>query len=419
MLSPAAKAELEKQGYRIVGTHSAVKTCGWTKNMIRGEGGCYKLKFYGIMSHQCMQMTTSISCANRCTFCWRGYKAPVSKEWKWEVDTPEDIHAGAMQAHHQLLVGFGGSATANQTAYAKSKEIKHVALSLTGEPIFYPRINESLALFNHDGVSTFLVTNAQYPEQIRDLKPVTQLYVSVDAPTKEMLKEVDKPLFKDYWERLLLSLDYLAQKKQRTCVRLTVVKGENDVLLDKYAELIKRGNPDFIEAKAYMHVGPSRERLTQENMPLHEEIVSFSKALVKYLSDWEIVSEHVSSHVVMLAKKKFKLDGVWHTWIDFEKWHQLVNIDPDGKDFTSMDFLRKTPQVGLSGKGSLDSMPEEKRKRFLAEKKVLSSYGEEAYTFVDEKTEEMDFYAGKEESIEKEVTVKEEVEEEEKLVVVG
>ena len=92
---------------------------------------------------------------------------------------------------------------------------------------------------------------------------------------------------------------------------------------------------------------------------------------------------------------------------------------PDGKDFTSMDFLRKTPQVGLSGKGSLDSMPEEKRKRFLAEKKVLSSYGEEAYTFVDEKTEEMDFYAGKEESIEKEVTVKEEVEEEEKLVVVG
>lgn len=406
MLSPASKAELEKQGYRIVGSHSAVKTCGWTKNMIRGEGGCYKLKFYGIMSHQCMQMTTSISCANRCTFCWRGYKAPVSKEWNWDVDAPEDIHAGAMQAHHKLLVGFGGSATANQAAYEKSKTIKHVALSLTGEPIFYPRINESLALFNRDGVSTFLVTNAQYPEQIRDLKPVTQLYLSVDAPTKEMLKEVDKPLFKDYWERMLQSLDYLAQKKQRTCIRLTIVKGENDVLLNKYAELIKRGNPDFIEAKAYMFVGPSRQRLSQENMPLHEEIVSFSKALVKHLPDWEIVSEHVSSHVVMFAKKKFKIKGVWHTWIDFEKWHQLVHADPGGKNFTSMDFLRKTPQVGLSGKGSLDSMPEAKREKFFAEKKALNSY-----TFVDEKTEEMDFYAGKE--VEEELA-----EREEKLIVV-
>src|SRR3989338_357194 len=144
MLTPAAKAELEKQQYRIVGSHSAVKTCGWTKNMIRGEGGCYKLKFYGIMSNQCMQMTTSISCANRCTFCWRGYKAPVGKEWKWDIDTPDFIFDESAKAHHKLLVGFGGHPTANKTAYARSKQVKHVALSLTGEPITYPRINELL-----------------------------------------------------------------------------------------------------------------------------------------------------------------------------------------------------------------------------------------------------------------------------------
>ena len=92
MLTQEAKLELEKQGYRVVGNHSAVKTCGWTKTMIRGQGGCYKLKFYGIMSNQCLQMTTSISCANRCTFCWRGYKAPVATEWKWDNDDPEKIH---------------------------------------------------------------------------------------------------------------------------------------------------------------------------------------------------------------------------------------------------------------------------------------------------------------------------------------
>ena len=33
MLSKTARDELEKQHYRIVGDHSAVKTCGWTKKM--------------------------------------------------------------------------------------------------------------------------------------------------------------------------------------------------------------------------------------------------------------------------------------------------------------------------------------------------------------------------------------------------
>jgi tRNA wybutosine-synthesizing protein 1 len=381
MLTPDAKAELEKQQYRIVGEHSAVKVCGWTKNMIKGKGGCYKLKFYGIMSNQCMQMTTSISCANRCTFCWRGYKAPVSKEWKWEVDDPEMIHKGSKEAHHKLLIGFKGSDKANQRAYTQSNNIKHVALSLTGEPIFYPKINASIELFNKDGISTFMVTNGQYPEQIKNLKPVTQLYVSIDAPTKEMLKQVDVPLFKDYWERLNLSLDYLKQKKERTCVRLTVIKGMNDQHLDKYAELINRGSSDFIEVKAYMHVGPSQQRLSRDNMPLHEEVVAFSKKLVEFLDDYEIVSEHIPSRVVMFAKKKYKVDGVWMTWIDYPKWHELVN---SGEEFSTEEYRVKTPQVGLSGKGTIDGMPEHKQE---AAKKELANY-----VFVDESTEEMDLY---------------------------
>ena len=382
MLTPGAKAELEKQQYRIIGSHSAVKTCGWTKNMINGEGGCYKLKFYGIMSNQCMQMTTSISCANRCTFCWRGYKAPVSKEWKWEVDDPKMIYEQSLQAHHKLLIGFGGSAKANKTAYAKSKEVKHVALSLTGEPITYPKMNELIDKFHGDGISTFLVTNSQYPEHIKNLKPITQLYCSVDAPTKELLKEVDVPLFADFWERMILSLEYLAEKKQRTCIRLTMIKGINNLLPDKYAELIHLGSPDFIEAKAYMHVGPSQQRLQRENMPLHEEVVAFSRELLAFLPDYDIVSEHIPSRVVMFAKKKFLQNGIWHTWIDFEKFQELAL---SSQDFSTDDYLKKTPQVGISGKGSLDRSEEFKKK--LAEKHKIFEL-----PMVDEHTEEMDFY---------------------------
>jgi len=386
MLTEAAKTELEKQAYRIVGSHSAVKTCGWTKNMINGQGGCYKLKFYGIMSNQCMQMTTSISCANRCTFCWRGYKAPVSKEWKWGVDEPQMIFDGSLEAHHKLLIGFKGSDKANKAAYNKSQTVKHVALSLTGEPIIYPRLNELIDKYHEQGISTFLVSNAQYDQQIKDLKPITQLYLSIDAPTKELLKEIDRPLFTDYWERMHRSLDNLAEKKQRTCIRLTMIKGENMVHPEKYAELINKGQSDFIEVKAYMHVGPSTQRLTKDNMPLHEEVVVFTKELIEHLDDYEIVSEHIPSRVVMLARKKYKIDGVWHTWIDFPKFDELyAEFVKTGKEFTSDDYNLKTPQVGLSGKGTLARMPEHVRERYLKEHP-------EAHIFVDESTQELDFY---------------------------
>lgn len=359
---------LEKQQYRIIGQHSAVKTCGWTKQMIRGNGGCYKLKFYGIMSNQCMQMTTSISCANRCTFCWRGYKAPVSKEWKWGVDEPEMILDGSIKAHHNLLVGFKGNKEAK--TYEKSTTVKHVALSLTGEPIIYPRMNELIDGFHKEGISTFLVTNAQFPEQIRDLKPITQLYISLDAPNKELLKKVDVPLFKDYWERLNQSLEYMAEKKGRTCIRLTVVKGLNDVMPEKYAKLIHKANPDFLEVKAYMYVGASRERLKKENMPLHEDIVVFTKELIKYLQDYDIVSEHIPSRVVMLAKKTFKKNNKWQTWINFKKFHELA---ASGKEFSTEDFLLPTPQTGLSGKGTIDLV----RERELNKVKVVNKVNED------------------------------------------
>lgn len=46
----------------------------------------------------------------------------------------------------------------------------------------------------------------------RSLVPVTQLYVSVDASTKESLKKIDRPLFRDFWPRFINSLEALAEK---------------------------------------------------------------------------------------------------------------------------------------------------------------------------------------------------------------
>lgn len=354
MLTAHAKERLTKQQYRVIGSHSAVKVCGWTKNMIKGQGGCYKLKFYGIMSNQCMQMTPSMSCANRCSFCWRDYKAPVAKEWKWDVDEPSMILKESLHQHHKLLEGFGGNPKAIPAAYKASKDVKHVALSLNGEPITYPRMNELVKDFHEKGISTFLVTNGQHPGHIKDLDPITQLYISVDAPNPKLLKEIDNPLYENYWEKLLESLDGLAAKKGRTTIRLTVMQNYNDIEPENYAKLITRGDADFIEIKGYMHVGASQLRLSRDNMPEHEHVLRFAKEVAQYLPEYELVSEHLPSRVVLLAKKKFYIDGEWWTWINYPKFTELVTR---GKEFTTDEYMAKTPKPLLGIKSDTSDLP--------------------------------------------------------------
>lgn len=68
MVSPLLYKSLTKQGYKIIGSHSGVKICRWTKAALRGRGFCYKHSFYGIQSHLCMETTPSLACANKCVF---------------------------------------------------------------------------------------------------------------------------------------------------------------------------------------------------------------------------------------------------------------------------------------------------------------------------------------------------------------
>ncbi|MBI2629058.1 4-demethylwyosine synthase TYW1 [Candidatus Pacearchaeota archaeon] len=329
---------LEKQGYRKIGNHSAVKVCEWTKKMLRGHGGCYKYVFYGIRSHQCLQMTTSMFCASRCKFCWRGLKAPVSKSWYGPVDSPEHIINHSIDAQIKLLQGFKGSKNLvnkdNKKKVSEMENIRHVALSLTGEPITYPLINEIIKAFHKRKISTFLVTNAQYPEQIKKIDKVTQLYLSIDAPNKKLMEKIDRPLYKDFWQRMEECLDLLKTRSYRTCIRLTLIKNENMTDLQGYADLINRGKPDFIELKSYVWVGESQRNYKPSNMPFMDDVRQFSKKLLEYLPDYEIMREHIPSRVVLLIKKSLKKK----CWIDFPKFFQLLE---QNKPFTAEDYCSK------------------------------------------------------------------------------
>ncbi|KAM5131413.1 S-adenosyl-L-methionine-dependent tRNA 4-demethylwyosine synthase TYW1-like isoform 3-T3 [Callospermophilus lateralis] len=305
MLTPALREALTKQGYQLIGSHSGVKLCRWTKSMLRGRGGCYKHTFYGIESHRCMEATPSLACANKCVFCWRHHTNPVGTEWRWKMDQPEMILEGAVENHLDMMKQFRGVPGVKAERFEEGMKVKHCALSLVGEPIMYPEINRFLQLLHQRKISSFLVTNAQFPEEIRKLKPVTQLYVSVDASTKDSLRKIDRPLFKDFWTRFLDSLKALAEKQQRTVYRLTLVKSWNVDELQAYAELVSLGSPDFIEVKGVTYCGESAaSSLTMANVPWHEEVVRFVRELVGLIPDYEIACEHEHSNCLLVAHRR-------------------------------------------------------------------------------------------------------------------
>ncbi|XP_072547350.1 S-adenosyl-L-methionine-dependent tRNA 4-demethylwyosine synthase TYW1 isoform X2 [Salminus brasiliensis] len=353
MITPALREALTKQGYKLIGSHSGVKLCRWTKSMLRGRGGCYKHTFYGIESHRCMETTPSLACANKCVFCWRHHTNPVGTEWRWKMDPAEKILQEAVENHQNMIRQFRGVPGVRPERFEEGLSVKHCALSLVGEPIMYPEINSFLRLLHQRHISSFLVTNAQFPEEIRSLVPVTQLYVSVDASTKDSLKKIDRPLFKDFWQRFLDSLRALGEKQQRTVYRLTLVKAWNVDELKAYAELIAVGQPDFIEVKGVTYCGESSaSSLTMANVPWHEEVVHFVQQLANLLPDYEMACEHEHSNCLLLAHHKFKVDGEWWTWIDYERFQELIQqYEESGgtKSFSALDYVAKTPSWALFG----------------------------------------------------------------------
>lgn len=386
--SPTFKS-LTKQGYTVIGSHSGVKICRWTKSALRGRGFCYKFAFYGINSHRCMETTPSLSCSNKCVFCWRHGTNPVGTTWRWEVDKPDLILNGALDGHYSKIKQMRGVPGIVMERFEEAFKVRHCALSLVGEPIFYPYINEFLKLLHEKDISSFLVCNAQHPDQLKTLNKVTQLYVSIDAPTKQELKVVDRPLFRDYWERLESCLDILrtVQSHQRTVFRLTLVKGFNmsESDIGGYANLVERGLPSLIEIKGATYCGSSEGNgnpLTMQNIPFYEECVLFVKKLNEELVNrglnYGLAAEHSHSCCFLIASRKFYINDKWFTHIDYDKFFKLWN---SGESFDSMDYISETPdwayfgskEGGFNPADTRYNRKEEKLKKKLAREGNINS----------------------------------------------
>lgn len=290
-----AEKTLARQGYWLVGS-GAVKPCLWLNRSLRGGDQCYKHHFYGIASHRCVQMTPTMQCNHLCLHCWRPIDDPVPEKEPME---PKELLEGILQGQQRFISGYGGSATTDPERLVEAREPKHMAISLMGEPTLYPYLKEFIDLLSKRGMTSFLVSNATHPEVLAELRP-TQLYLSLNAPDEEKYRQICNPSG-DFWPRILESLQLLKEHQCRSVIRMTLARGLNMDNLEDYARLIRDAEPDFVELKAYMHLGRSRTRLERTAMPDHQEILALAEPLAALLG-YDLEADVPLSRVALLSR---------------------------------------------------------------------------------------------------------------------
>ena len=64
-------------------------------------------------------------------------------------------------------------------------------------------------------------------------------------------------------------------------------------------------------------------------------------------AEYGLACEHAHSCCILLARKDpYLVDGKWHTWIDYEKFQELV---ASGEPFTSDQYMLPTPRWSVWG----------------------------------------------------------------------
>ena len=79
-------------------------------------------------------------------------------------------------------------------------------------------------------------------------------------------------------------------------------------LIPKFAQMFKRANVHFIEAKSYMHVGRSTNRLEYSNTLEMSEVRHFADEIVKQSEIYSVMDESAISRIVVLQNQNRVID---------------------------------------------------------------------------------------------------------------
>jgi tRNA wybutosine-synthesizing protein 1 len=217
-------------------------------------------------------------------------------------DEPSSILDNAVIQQRKILDGYNPVChpKVEPKMYEEARNPRNVAISLVGEPTLYEHLSQLIAECHRRDWTSYLVSNGTNPNILRKIEEPTQLYVSFVAPQQSIHQQLCRPTIPKAWERLQESLNMLTTFSCPTVVRMTLVAGYNMRGISDYVKALEVASPDFIECKAYMHVGGSMKRLSRENMPSMKAIRDFANALADK-TGYSIINEDSVSRVVLLA----------------------------------------------------------------------------------------------------------------------
>ncbi|MFA5953892.1 MAG: radical SAM protein [Candidatus Pacearchaeota archaeon] len=336
MIPSKVQEILKKMHYEIVGNHSAVQVCRWTKNSLNGKGVCWKEKFYGIESSRCCQMSPSVMwCENACLHCWRPIEYNLGKNMnKVKIDEPKKILDEIIKARKKLMIGYKGDLKISRKKVKEAFEPILFTLSLSGEATLYPKLPELIQEIRKRKAISFIVTNGQNPEMIKKLEKLkslpTQLTISMNAPNEKLFQIWHNSKNKDSWKRFNKTLELMKKLKGKTrrAIRLTLVKylensksnklnsitNMSEKNVKEYSNLIKKANPDFIHVKGFKSLGYSRKRFGYDKQPFHEDVENYAKKIMKELNKniksekdkWKIQGQEKRSCVILISRREKK-----------------------------------------------------------------------------------------------------------------
>jgi tRNA wybutosine-synthesizing protein 1 len=233
-----------------------------------------------------------------------------------KVAEPEEILAKLMKEREKLIMGHYGDPKSDTKKLDESLLPSHYAISLSGEPTMYPKLPDMIKYLKSLKAtkSIFLVTNGQEPDMLQRLSDEdalpTQLYLSTNAANYNSFIEINKPRYKDSWERWNRSLEMLARLDTRTVLRVTLIRNYNnsDQMIPAFSEMVKRSDAHFIEIKSYMHIGRSTNRLDRSDMLEYGEVMHFASELANQSKIYSIMDDSQVSRIVVLQNNQRFID---------------------------------------------------------------------------------------------------------------
>jgi tRNA wybutosine-synthesizing protein 1 len=227
---------------------------------------------------------------------------------QWE--NPIHILEGAIFEQKRILSGYKAQVLQGKIEEQKYKESinpNQIAISLSGEPLFYTKLDELIRISKEKRFSVFLVTSGVLPKTLDTLKEKdaepSRFFLSLTASNKKLYLKINRPIKTSLWEALMTTIDNVEEFRCPTVIRITLIKDVNTQKenLREFSELIKRSGCRNIEVKAYMNVGFSMRRLTENNMPSFNEVKKFSEGIGE-MTGYKIRNEAPDSRVVLLSK---------------------------------------------------------------------------------------------------------------------